>query len=207
MGIDCLEVFYWFVCGFPHSCPSVLLLPSVHSSVIADLIPAEDRSIYLSRLDACVTAAFILGPAIGGILGQVNNHFPLYVAGVASGVAMIVAMIFLNESNPLVIQRRNAKKNSVAVAPTESVAAPATESAAAPAAESVVEVKEEKKEEAPVEKKKLKVTKTMCLCFCFEFCLRWTVNAFDSRYGIYLTDVFDTPSIVFSSPPSFLSHS
>ena len=111
---------------------------------------------------------------------------------------MIVAMIFLNESNPLVIQRRNAKKNGVAVAPTESVAAPA--------AESVVEVKEEK-EEAPVEKKKLKVTKTMCLCFCFEFCLRWTVNAFDSRYGIYLTDVFDTPSIVFSSPPSFLSHS
>ena len=135
-----------------------------------------------------------------------NNHFPLYVAGVASGVAMIVAMIFLKESNPLVIQRRNAKKNSVAVAPTESVAAP-TESAAAPATESVVEVKEEKKEEAPVEKKKLKVTKTMCLCFCFEFCLRWTVNAFDSRYGIYLTDVFDTPSIVFSSPPSFLSHS
>lgn len=198
MGIDCLEVFYWFVCGFPHSCSSVLLLPSFHSSVIADLIPAEDRSIYLSRLDACVTAAFILGPAIGGILGQVNNHFPLYVAGVASGVAMIVAMIFLKESNPLVIQRRNAKKNSVAVAPTESVAAPA--------AESVVEVKEEK-EEAPVEKKKLKVTKTMCLCFCFEFCLRWTVNAFDSRYGIYLTDVFDTPSIVFSSPPSFLSHS
>lgn len=199
MGIDCLEVFYWFVCGFPHSCPSVLLLPSFHSSVIADLIPAEDRSIYLSRLDACVTAAFILGPAIGGILGQVNNHFPLYVAGVASGVAMIVAMIFLKESNPLVIQRRNAKKNGVTVAPTESVAAPA--------AESVVEVKEEKKEEAPVEKKKLKVTKTMCLCFCFEFCLRWTVNAFDSRYGIYLTDVFDTPSIVFSSPPPFLSHS
>ena len=128
-----------------------------------------------------------------------NNHFPLYVAGVASGVAMIVAMIFLKESNPLVIQRRNAKKNGV-------VAAPAAESAAAPAAESVVEVKEEKEEEAPVEKKKLKVTGTMCLCFCFEFCLRWTINAFDSRYGIYLTDVFDTPSIVFSSSLTFLSH-
>ena len=38
----------------------------------------------------------------------------------------------------------------------------------------------------------------MLLCFCFEFCLRWTVNAFDSRYGIYLTAVFNTPSIVFS---------
>lgn len=185
MGTHYLEVFYRFVCGFPYSCSGVLILLSIHYSVIADLVPAEDRSIFLSRLDACVTAAFILGPAIGGILGQVNNHFPLYVAGVASGIAMIIAMIFLKESNPIVLQRRNAKKNSSA----ETVAAEVKETAA--------EVKETK-EEKPLKKEKLKVTGTMCLCFCFEFCLRWTVNAFDSRYGIYLTDIYDTPSIVFS---------
>ena len=98
---------------------------------------------------------------------------------------MIIAMIFLKESNPIVLQRRNAKKNSSA------------ETAAAEVKETAAEVKETK-EEKPLKKEKLKVTGTMCLCFCFEFCLRWTVNAFDSRYGIYLTDIYDTPSIVFS---------
>ena len=201
MGTHYLEVFYRFVCGFPYSCPGVLILLSIHYSVIADLVPAEDRSIFLSRLDACVTAAFILGPAIGGILGQVNNHFPLYVAGVASGIAMIIAMIFLKESNPIVLQRRNAKKNSsaetVAAEVKETAAVEVKETAAVEVKETAAEVKETK-EEKPLKKEKLKVTGTMCLCFCFEFCLRWTVNAFDSRYGIYLTDIYDTPSIVFS---------
>ena len=67
--------------------------------------------------------------------------------------------------------------------------------------ENVTEKKEEsvtEKEEKPLKKEKIRITPTMLLCFCFEFCLRWTVNAFDSRYGIYLTAVFNTPSIVFS---------
>ena len=88
-------------------------LTSFHSRVIADLIPAEERSVYISRLDACGTAAFILGPAIGGLLAQVNNHFPLYVGGIASGIALLVALFFLKESNPLVLQRREAKKKGV----------------------------------------------------------------------------------------------
>ncbi len=38
----------------------------------------------------------------------------------------------------------------------------------------------------------------MVLCFIFEFCIRWTANAFDSRYGFYLTDKFGTTSEGFS---------
>ena len=30
----------------------------------------------------------------------------------------------------------------------------------------------------------------MCMCFVFEFCNRWVMNAFDSRYGYYLKDKF-----------------
>lgn len=87
---------------------------------------------------------------------------------------MIVAILFLQESNPIVLQRRAAKNGEKKE-------------------ESVTE-----KEEKPLKKEKIRITPTMLLCFCFEFCLRWTVNAFDSRYGIYLTAVFNTPSIVFS---------
>ena len=101
---------------------------------------------------------------------------------------MIVAILFLQESNPIVLQRRAAKNGE------KSVDAEKKE-------ENVTEKKEESvtaKEEKPLKKEKIRITPTMLLCFCFEFCLRWTVNAFDSRYGIYLTAVFNTPSIVFS---------
>lgn len=101
---------------------------------------------------------------------------------------MIVAILFLQESNPIVLQRRAAKNGE------KSVDAEKKE-------ENVTEKKEEnvtEKEEKPLKKEKIRITPTMLLCFCFEFCLRWTVNAFDSRYGIYLTAVFNTPSIVFS---------
>ena len=101
---------------------------------------------------------------------------------------MIVAILFLQESNPIVLQRRAAKNGE------KSVDAEKKE-------ENVTEKKEEsvtEKDEKPLKKEKIRITPTMLLCFCFEFCLRWTVNAFDSRYGIYLTAVFNTPSIVFS---------
>lgn len=101
---------------------------------------------------------------------------------------MIVAILFLQESNLIVLQRRAAKNGE------KSVDAEKKE-------ENVTEKKEEsvtEKEEKPLKKEKIRITPTMLLCFCFEFCLRWTVNAFDSRYGIYLTAVFNTPSIVFS---------
>lgn len=100
---------------------------------------------------------------------------------------MIVAILFLQESNPIVLQRRAAKNGE------KSVDAEKKENVTEKKEESVTE-----KEEKPLKKEKIRITPTMLLCFCFEFCLRWTVNAFDSRYGIYLTAVFNTPSIVFS---------
>ena len=102
---------------------------------------------------------------------------------------MIVAILFLQESNPIVLQRRAAKNGEK------------KEESVTEKEENVTEKKEEsvtEKEEKPLKKEKIRITPTMLLCFCFEFCLRWTVNAFDSRYGIYLTAVFNTPSIVFS---------
>ena len=49
------------------------------NSVVADLIPSEERNLYLARLDGCMNAAYIVGPALGGALAKVNNRFPLYV--------------------------------------------------------------------------------------------------------------------------------
>ena len=51
----------------------------VMNSVVADLIPSEERNTYLARLDGFMNAAYIVGPALGGALAKVNNRFPLYV--------------------------------------------------------------------------------------------------------------------------------
>ena len=57
-----------------------------------------------------------------------------------------------------------------------------------------MEKKEEKKENIP----RPKVTSLMIMCFVSEVCIRWTVNAFDSRYGIYVSDKFGVTSATFS---------
>lgn len=45
--------------------------------MIADVIPSEKRNSYLSRLDGIVSVSYIVGPAIGGVLAQISNQFPL----------------------------------------------------------------------------------------------------------------------------------
>ena len=104
----------------------------------------------------------------------------MYIAGVVSGVATIVALIFLKESNPVVLKRWEEKKNRKQGVVTESKVAAA--------------------ETKPLKKPKIrvKVTSVMVWCFIFEFCVRWTVNAYDSRYGIYLTDKWNISSGAYS---------
>lgn len=50
------------------------------------------------------------------------------------------------------------------------------------------------------------VTPLMLMCFVSEFCIRWTVNAFDSRYGIYVSDKFNASSASFSYLIVFINH-
>ena len=169
-------------------------------SVVADVTVAEDRNKYLSRLDACISFAFIVGPAIGGILAQVNNHFPMYVAGIVSGIAMIVALIFLKESNPKILKERElkAKKAKQNEMEGSKVNKGDAETAAVVEVKADEQQEQERKEEQPKTKSRVKFTSTMALCFIFEFCIRWTLNAFDSRYGIYVTDKWGVSSIAYS---------
>ena len=38
----------------------------------------------------------------------------------------------------------------------------------------------------------------MLMCFVSEFCVRWAFNAFDSRYGIFISDKFGVQSATYS---------
>ena len=89
--------------------------------VIADITPLEDRNKYYSRLEALTSAAFILGPALAGILAGISIWFPLYeewmnniiysmFAGVISGVALVLAVFLLKESSRDIIAINELKK-------------------------------------------------------------------------------------------------
>ena len=120
----------------------------------------------------------------------------MYVAGVVSGIAMIVAFIFLEESNPKILKQKarkskKSKKSEVEVSKEDIET------------EAKVETKvdeQQEQEEKPKPKAKIRVTSTMILCFIFEFCIRWTLNAFDSRYGIYVKDKWHISSLTYSLP-------
>ena len=112
-----LAFFYRSVFWVAYSRPGVGVLPPLDLSVIADLIPPDHRNVYLSRLEGCLSVAYVIGPVIGAFLSQISLHFPFYAASAIATLATISALLFLKESNPLVVDeegnRRPKKLQSV----------------------------------------------------------------------------------------------
>ena len=65
---------------------------------IADCTTPEERPKYLAQLEAFLAAAYILGPAIGGLLGEISYGVPFIAAGVVAAIALILVIFFLHES-------------------------------------------------------------------------------------------------------------
>ena len=122
-------------------------------------------------------------------------------------MALVFALFFLKESSPEILAKRAAKAKGESTSGPTADAVKASEVMVETKEETPKETKEETpkeltKEETPKEltkeKPKVHLTLTMVLCFIFEFCIRWDINIFNSRYGIYLQERFNTPSKSFS---------
>ena len=64
----------------------------------------------MSRLEATISAAFIIGPAFGGFLGQKNYSYPLLFAGIVAGIALVFASTMMHETNKDVVTLQELKK-------------------------------------------------------------------------------------------------
>ena len=65
---------------------------------MADVTPAERRAASFGMLNAAFGAGFVLGPAMGGVLGQINPRLPFVVAAGLSLVNGMYGLFVLPES-------------------------------------------------------------------------------------------------------------
>lgn len=67
---------------------------------MADVAPPEKRARAFGLIGAAISAGFVLGPALGGVLGDIAPRLPFWVAAGFSGAAFLYGLFVLTESLP-----------------------------------------------------------------------------------------------------------
>lgn len=73
---------------------------SIAQAYVADVTPPQERARNFGLIGAMFGLAFILGPALGGVLGQASAVLPAFVSGTLSLLSLTFALFALPESLP-----------------------------------------------------------------------------------------------------------
>ena len=73
---------------------------SICYAYVADQTPEANRAAAFGRLGAAFGLGFILGPAVGGLLGAVSLHLPFWAAAGFSAANFVFGVLVLPESLP-----------------------------------------------------------------------------------------------------------
>jgi DHA1 family tetracycline resistance protein-like MFS transporter len=73
---------------------------AIANAYVADITPPEKRAQRFGLLGAMLGLGFILGPAIGGILGDIDVRLPFFVAGSGGLINLLYGILVLPESLP-----------------------------------------------------------------------------------------------------------
>ncbi len=71
---------------------------STANAYVADVSPPEKRAQNFGLIGASFGVGFLLGPVIGGILGEYGTRVPFYAAGIISLINVIYGLFFLPET-------------------------------------------------------------------------------------------------------------
>lgn len=67
---------------------------------LADVTAPENRARAFGITGAAISAGFVLGPALGGVLGEMSPRLPFWVAAGLSALAFLYGLVVLPESLP-----------------------------------------------------------------------------------------------------------
>ncbi len=70
------------------------------NAYIADVTPPDERGKAFGMLGAAFGVGFVVGPAIGGLLGDLGPRVPFYVAAAVSFANFFYGLVFLPETHP-----------------------------------------------------------------------------------------------------------
>lgn len=73
---------------------------TVANAYIADVTAPEKRAAAYGMVGAAFGLGFILGPLMGGVLGEINIHLPFYAAGALALANWVYGLLVLPESLP-----------------------------------------------------------------------------------------------------------
>ena len=79
---------------------------STASAYMADVTPPEQRARYFGLIGAMFGIGFVLGPVVGGLLGQVWLRLPFLVSAALIGLNVVYGLFVLPESLPPERRRR-----------------------------------------------------------------------------------------------------
>ncbi len=101
-------VFYYLTMAWAHSIWLLLfgrivggITAATHSTAaafMADISKAEDKAKNFGIIGAGFGIGFVLGPVVGGLLGEVGPRAPFYAAAVLAGLNFALGLVFLPES-------------------------------------------------------------------------------------------------------------
>ena len=86
---------------------------STCNAYVADITPPEERAMRFGIIGAAFGMGFVIGPVIGGFLGEFGTRMPFYAAAVISFANMVFGFLVLKESlgnenrRPLELKRAN----------------------------------------------------------------------------------------------------
>ncbi|KAK8805555.1 hypothetical protein WA158_002211 [Blastocystis sp. Blastoise] len=163
---------------------------------IADVVPAEERGPYLSRLGGFTAGVYLFGPAIGGFLSSYYLEAPFWAASAFAFIISIFAIFCLKETNPKVIkkndliQKKKELLKNTALSNEESIELDKINN----------ELFELNKKKTVEQKNKAKIrwNASMIICLIIRFMNESICTIFSGYYGLYIIANLNATSFEFS---------
>lgn len=88
------EVWILFLARFLSGAGAAFIMPPI-MAFVADITTIEERGKGMGMIGASMSLGFMIGPGVGGFLGNINLTFPFYIAGTVAFAAAILSAIYL----------------------------------------------------------------------------------------------------------------